>query len=48
MEEGAGRSAGEDNLDSKTVLVLFLGLALVFIYLVSLLLVVIRRAKRLI
>lgn len=38
----------QDKLDTKTVLMLFVGLVMVFIYLMVMLLVVVRRAKKLI
>jgi hypothetical protein len=37
-----------ETLDAKTVLMLFVGVTIVVIYLISLLLIVIRRAKKLI
>lgn len=46
LPKGAGQSV-HDNLESGTVLVVFLCLVIVFIYLVGVLLVVVRRARKL-
>lgn len=46
--DGSGMLPAKNELDSKTVLMLFVGVTVVFIYLFSLLLIVVRRAKKLI
>jgi len=46
--DSSGILPAKNELDSKTVLMLFVGVTVVFIYLFSLLLIVVRRAKKLI
>ena len=46
--ELALQPVGSDEIDTKTVLMLFVAMVIVVVYLISLLLIVIRRAKRLI